>query len=167
MNGGVFHNLSGTSASGDVDGCAEFITSRVRKQTHRGCVFRSGPTQSLIWGPLKAADLRDLSMNTRVAAQIMLDRLRADAAGLRRDFACFSLKRISGALGGAAAHGADMHRQLVYAVRSLGRAFILDERILELEYIDALPVILKHWRNTSTPGAKNRKGKSFSNAKVW
>lgn len=168
VNGGVFHKVSaGASASGDVDGRPEFITSRVRRQTQRRCVFRCGSTANLAWGPLKESDLTELSMNTRVAAEAMLERLRADAVGLRLDFACFSLQRMSIALGGDAARGAKVRRTLVSSVRTLGHAFKLDKRILELEYTDAMPVILKHWKEMSNLDIKTNNGKSFSNLIVW
>ena len=119
-----------------------------------------------MWGKLADTDLKTLSLNTRVAAQVMLERLRADAKGIRRDFACFSLRRISIALQ-VGPGGAAMLSQLVSAVKNLAKAFVLDQRVLELEYTDALPVMLKHWKLTSTPGAKNCRGKSFTNLTVW
>jgi len=165
VNGGVFQKAPVVSASGGVDADAEFITSRVRKQVLRPCVFRCGATQRLVWGPLKEHDLKELTMNTRVAAQVMLERLRADATGLRRDFACFSLRRVSVALGGGAASGATMLNSLLAAVKNLGRAFRLDKRILELEYADALPVVLREWRDNHS--TKKQNGKSFPNEIVW
>ena len=167
VDGGVFRRTTEASACGDVGSRSEFITSRVRRQTQKRSVFRCGHTHNLVWGPLGECDLKELSVSTRVAARVMLDRLRADATGLRRDFACFSLKRMSVALGLDADRGAIMHGNLLLAIRSLGRAFVLDKRILELEYTDALPVILKHWKDTSTPDAKNNSGQSFSNLSVW
>lgn len=167
VNGGVFQKAPVTSASGDVGKNADFITSRVRQQTQRRCVFRCGATQTLVWGPIPESDLAELSMNMRVAAQVMLERLRADAAGLRRDFACFSLRRVSVALGGDAASGATMLNSLVTAVTNLGRAFRLDKRILELEYKDALPVMLRLWQDTATQDTMKKGGKYFPNVTLW
>jgi len=167
VNGGVFHELPKASASGDADANAAFITERVRKQTRAKCVFRCGDTQTVAWGPLREADLQQLALNTRVAASVMLERLRADSAGLRRDFACFSLKRAADALRMSAASGADnvMKNRLLESVRNLGRAFRMDKRILVLEYEEALPVMVKLWK--AAPAAGNKARKSVPNLTLW
>jgi len=153
VNGGVFHKLPPASASGGADANVAFITERVRKQTRAKCVFRCGGQQILVWGPMGEADLQHLALNTRVAASVMLERLRADFAGMRKDFACFSLKRVDDA---AAASGADTRNTMTNAMRNLGRAFRLDCRILVLEYIDAVPVIRKLWKAALKERGKNR-----------
>lgn len=165
VNGGVFKQISVSSASGDVDADADFITTRVRRQTQRRCVFRCGHTHSIVWGALKTHELDELAMNTRVAAQLMLERLRADAAGVRRDFACFSLRRVAVALGQDAACGASMRDSLLVGLKNLGRVFRLDRRILQLEYADALPVVSKVWRDTLS--AVKKDGKTTPNWIAW
>jgi len=156
VNGGVFHTLPPASASGDADAAACFITERVRKQTRRKCVFRCGDQQIVAWGPMTEADLQDLALNTRVAASVMLERLRADFSGLRKDFACFSLKRVAAAVVGEAAVA-----DLANAVRNLCKAFRLDGRIGALEYSDALPV-MKNCGKPSTENADKTKSREVS-----
>ncbi len=76
VNGGVFHRKSHASASGDADKAAEFITDRVRQQTHTRCVFRCGDKHTVAWGPIGEEDLKKLALSTRVAAKTLLERVR-------------------------------------------------------------------------------------------
>ena len=162
VNGGVFHK---TSASGGTELDAEFITERVRQQSRHKCVFRCGDKHTLVWGPIAEPDLKQLSMETRVAAKTTLDRVHADMAGVRRDFQCFAHKRIAVALGTDAARGAAMRSSLIDAVKSLGKVFRLDGRMLQVEYLDAMPVMLK----CSDPVTidSGRSSKSVPNWNSW
>ena len=104
-------------------------------------------------------------METRVAAKTTLDRVHADMAGVRRDFQCFAHKRIAVALGTDATRGAAMRSSLIDAVKSLGKVFRLDGRMLQVEYLDAMPVMLK----CSDPVTidSGRSSKSVPNWNSW
>lgn len=95
VDGGVFSSSSRAPASDGSDEAAEFITSRVRKQTKQKSVFRCGAKQTVVWGPIGEADLKELSVSTRVAAETMLERVQADMSGVRQHFQCFSLRKLS------------------------------------------------------------------------
>jgi hypothetical protein len=146
VNEGVFHATPRAPGSGDDDVTATFITERVHQQTQSKCVFRCGDKQILTWGLINKVELHDLLIDTRVAASLMLERVRADSTGLRRDFACFAARRLAVALGIDAASGAHMQSKLSESLQNLSRVFKLDNRVLQLEYFDAIPVINKLWQ---------------------
>lgn len=165
VDGGLFTSGSHAPATGGADGAAEFITSRVRRQTKQKCVMRCGAKQTVVWGPIGESDLQELAVSTRVAARTMLERVQADMAGIRQYFQCFSLRRVDIALGGDAARGAAMSEKLFSAVRSLGRNFRIDSRMLVLEYGDSLPVMRRIWQASTSPA--DRASASFPNRTIW
>jgi hypothetical protein len=165
IRGGVFHETRPETASASGEVAAEFMTERVRKQIVRRCVFRCGEKHQMIWGPIRQDDLAALSQETRVAAKTTLDRIHADMAGLRRDFACFSFKRIRAAIKSGAASGASLRENLLVSLNRLARVFRLDRRMLKLEYEDAQSVMLKAFEALE-PGHKGT-WKSFPNWQVW
>ena len=166
VNGGVFHK-TGASACGDAELLPEFMTERVRQQCRQRCVFRCGEKSTVVWGPIEKSDLEALSLETRVAAQTTLARVHADMADGRRHFQCFSLKRIAVAFGQDAARGAAMRGCLLAALRNLGRTFRLDVRMLQLEYEDAIPVMLKLFQEIAPGSRRGTNGMSFPNWSMW
>ena len=163
IRGGIFHETIPEIASASGEVAAEFMTERVRKQINRRCVFRCGEKQQMIWGPIRPDDLAALSLETRVAAKTTLDRIHADMYGLRRDFACFSFKRIKAAA--LAASGASSRGDLVTRLNRLAKAFKLDRRMLQMEYESALPVMLKSFE--ALESGRKPTWKSFPNWQVW
>ena len=64
---------------------------------------------------MAAADLTETGEAVAVSAMAMLDRVKAEARGLRLDFACFSLRKIEIAMGstpGAAEMRTQLRRKL-------------------------------------------------------
>ena len=167
VKGGVFHKPSqSSSACGDAPCADEFITERVRRQSKAKCVFRCGNEHTVVWGPIATADLAQLSLETRVAAQTTLDRIHADMGGTRKDFQCLCCKYIAVALGEDAACGTAMRTRLLRALKNLGGTFRLDYRMLQLEYEDAMPVIFKSFQAQAAQGI-NPSSQSFPNLRVW
>ena len=174
VEGGVFKRLGApaVSVAGGADQSPQlFITERVRMQTERKCVFRCGSQHQVVWGPMKEAELKELALCTRVAAQAAIARVRAEARGVRADFACFCLKFVDESLSGNSPHHRNLNDKLLGSARSLGEAFQLDSRVLELEYIDAMPVVARLYRSAKTAGegevAASGAEVSFDNRTVW
>ena len=144
---------------------AMFITDRVRRQTMSNVVLRCGKEHVVIWGAICAADLRDLTESTSVAATAMLDRVRAELSGLRTDFSCFAVKRV----GQACSRGGEaevMKQRLLASVRALACAFKLDSRVVQLEYSDALPIVQSLWE-AALICDETTNDRWFDNRRVW
>jgi len=165
VKGGVFHKISASDCV-DAGTTAEFMTERVRKQCQKKCVFRCGDKQQVVWGAIGEAELKELAVETRVAAEATVARIRADMAGARRNFQCFSLKRIGIVFGADKTKGQTMKGHLVDAIKKLAAQFQLDRRLLQIEYNDAIPVMLKHYQRMD-PGAQKPYSTSFRNLTVW
>ena len=174
VEGGVFKRLAApaVSAASGADQLPQlFITERVRMQTQSKCVFRCGSQHQVVWGPMKEAELKELALSTRVAAQAAIARVRAEARGIRADFACFCLKLVDESLSGNSPHHRNLNDKLLGSARSLGQAFQLDSRVLELEYIDAMPLVARLYRAAKTAGEGEVPASggevSFDNRTVW
>ena len=157
VNGGIFQRRS---AGGDLEEQADFITERIRKQTRQKCVFRAGHSHTVVWGPMTPTEVQELSLSTRVAAKTMLERVRADMSGVRQDFQCFSLKRIARVFSGDASVSTAVRSKMEASVNNLARIFRIDARMLQLEYMDALPVIHKFTRGSA-------EAKALRNMDIW
>ena len=174
VEGGVFKRLAApaVSAASGADQLPQlFITERVRMQTQSKCVFRCGSQHQVVWGPMKEAELKELALSTRVAAQAAIARVRAEARGIRADFACFCLKLVDESLSGNSPHHRNLNDKLLGSARSLGQAFQLDSRVLELEYVDAMPLVARLYRAAKTAGEGEVPASggevSFDNRTVW
>jgi hypothetical protein len=147
VEGGVFMRGQPPPGTGGPCGAGQepqrFITERVRMQTETRCVFRCGSQHQIVWGPIQEQDLQELAVSTRVAAQTAVERVRAEAKGVRVDFACFSVEKIAEALEGGTSRHKTLKEKLIGSVRSLGKTFQLDSRILELEYIDSMSIVVQ------------------------
>ena len=166
VNGGIFRQVPNSSASGDVAHSAVFMTERVRQQIKCRCVFRCGEKQTVVWGPIGEPGLQEVLLNARVAARTMNDRVRAIFAGVRHDFQCFDLHRVSATMASQAASGASKIGNLLGCVKSLGRVFRLDRRVLALEYNEVLPVVHNAWSDARAKSGPNEIH-SVSNASIW
>ena len=174
VEGGVFKRFGAPAVSitGGADPLPQlFITERVRMQTQSKCVFRCGSQHQVVWGPMKEAELKKLALSTRVAAQIAIARVRAEARGVRADFACFCLKLVAESLSGNSPHHRSLNDKLLGSARNLGQAFQLDSRVLELEYIDAMPLVARLYKSAKTAGEGEVPASggevSFDNRTVW
>ena len=167
IEGRIFSGVSVEPACGGADRKkAMFITERVRKQTLAKCVFHCGSKQQIVWGAIGEADLKDLSMRARVQAETTLTRVRAELAGLRQDYSCFAVRRVAVVFAPNAAAANAMKAALLASVRALGRAFVLDVRVLQLEYVDALPVVNALWQ-AALISDSTTKEKWFDNRRIW
>ena len=136
IQGGVFCRTP-TLASGGGDSqpaAAAFITERVRKQIATRCVFHCGSSDQVVWGPIRPEELKELARSSRVAAEAMLDRVKAKLGGLRHHFCCLALRRIRRAQKASADEKPRLLAELAASLKVLGRAFACDCRILTFEY---------------------------------
>ena len=137
IQGGVFCPTPKQPASGGCDSqpaAAAFITERVRKQIATKCVFHCGSSDQVVWGPIRPEELKELARSSRVAAEAMLDRVKAKLGGLRHHFCCLALRRIRRAQKASADEKPRLLAELAASLKVLGRAFACDCRILTFEY---------------------------------
>ena len=145
VKGGIFCRVPASDSDSQrrQDKHAEFITERVRKQTQKRCVFHCGEKEVVVWGPPSIHDLRSLKSSLQLASRVMLDRVVAELEGLRMRFRCLAVRRLVQHHKAVGADKAKKRELLSKSLQALGEAFRLDNRILQLEYWDAAPVVVQ------------------------
>ena len=168
MEGRIFMKNNAAPASGGVQQKpAMFITERVRMQTEQRAIFRCGAKRALMWGPVSRSDLRDIAQRTRIAAEVMLDRVKAELGGLRQRFSCFAARHIAQALDRSNRNSQRDVDRLIDSLEALGKAFALDNRILVLEYKDALPIVNLLWGAALVADEATDVWYGFDNRRLW
>ena len=132
VRGGIFCRVTPSDSERRQGKPAMFITERVRRQTQQRCVFHCGNSDVLVWGPPSQHDLGCLQSSLRTASRAMIDRVRAELAGLRMRFRCLAARRLVQHHRAGAEDKAKLKEVLSTCLRALGQAFGLDNRILLL-----------------------------------
>ena len=168
IEGRVFMKSPSVPASGGAQKTpAMFITERVRRQIERPAIFRCGAQQAVVWGPVSKGDLQEVAQRTRNAAEVMLGRVTAELQGIRQHFSCFAARRLAQALARSNRTSERDVEQLIESLRALSKVFVLDDRVLVIEYKDVLPLVNQLWQAALLGDEATRVWYGFDNRRLW